>query len=446
MLFQLIPDTEMKSCKRFGIFILFLFSAVNIFPQTPTNPVNGSFELGLHGGLTLLSSDYQGLGSDFAAKFTADYYIDTKSEHLVGIRAFGTLGSLSGSDNSLSISEFKTGISNFGGGIIYGYQTSPQIFPYLFLGVSSLNFNPKFIDGEKLPNNEAGVYENTAINFNVDLGLRVLLSRTVSLHFSVGANINDNDHLDDIDLKSGKDFFLTTMMGISFSLFGDVDSDGDGVNDSKDRCPRTPSGVEVDDFGCPIDSDGDGVPDYLDQCPDTPKYTKVDRKGCPLDSDGDGVTDHIDQCPDTPRGVQVDAYGCPRDSDGDGVPDYQDNCPDTPAGQVVDDFGCPMNPIKPFEPIEDTLPPINRDLKYDIANERIAEGTIFTDGAQYCVQESAWRTKSKAESQSAVLQRKGFNSFVVEKYFPSSGKTWYRVRVGYFNSLDEARRIEKQIK
>jgi OOP family OmpA-OmpF porin len=45
------------------------------------------------------------------------------------------------------------------------------------------------------------------------------------------------------------------------------DSDGDGVGDSKDKCPNTPKGVKVDAVGCPFDADGDGVPDYLDRCP-----------------------------------------------------------------------------------------------------------------------------------------------------------------------------------
>lgn len=70
------------------------------------------------------------------------------------------------------------------------------------------------------------------------------------------------------------------------------------------------------------------------------KVVKVEPKKAPLDSDGDGVPDSIDKCPGTPRGVQVDENGCPPDSDGDGVPDYLDQCPDTPKGAPVNVVGC----------------------------------------------------------------------------------------------------------
>lgn len=62
----------------------------------------------------------------------------------------------------------------------------------------------------------------------------------------------------------------------------EADADGDGVPDSRDRCPGTPAGVRVDADGCPLDSDGDGVPDYRDKCPGTPAGAKVDANGCEI--------------------------------------------------------------------------------------------------------------------------------------------------------------------
>lgn len=138
--------------------------------------------------------------------------------------------------------------------------------------------------------------------------------------------------------------------GISF-YFGRKDSDGDGVKDSDDACPRTPAGVVVDARGCPVDSDGDGVADYLDQCPNTPAGATVNSDGCPLDSDGDGVFDGLDRCPNTPTGATVNAEGCPLDSDGDGVYDGLDRCPDTPSGTEVDQYGCPLPEPEPVRAV-----------------------------------------------------------------------------------------------
>ncbi|MGN7721764.1 thrombospondin type 3 repeat-containing protein [Chitinophaga sp. 22620] len=67
------------------------------------------------------------------------------------------------------------------------------------------------------------------------------------------------------------------------------DRDNDGVEDSVDRCPDTPAGVQVDAWGCPVtegggegDQDIDGVPDEVDLCPNTPLGTPVDANGCPV--------------------------------------------------------------------------------------------------------------------------------------------------------------------
>ena len=64
-----------------------------------------------------------------------------------------------------------------------------------------------------------------------------------------------------------------------------MDSDGDGVIDSKDLCPNTPEGESVDSDGCSSsqkDSDGDGVTDNLDACPNTSAGATVDSSGCEI--------------------------------------------------------------------------------------------------------------------------------------------------------------------
>jgi OOP family OmpA-OmpF porin len=91
----------------------------------------------------------------------------------------------------------------------------------------------------------------------------------------------------------------------------DVDEDVDGVMDSVDRCLKTPKGIKVDKYGCPIDSDSDGVLDTMDKCANTPKGVNVDTHGCPMDSDNDGVLDYKDRCSNTMINTKIDEYGCP---------------------------------------------------------------------------------------------------------------------------------------
>jgi len=111
------------------------------------------------------------------------------------------------------------------------------------------------------------------------------------------------------------------------------------------------------------DSDGDGVPNKIDKCPKTPPDTIVDDNGCPAkyDCDDNYVCDHdkgenCEICPKEcpcnpgekcdPSDSNADPWGCVAvaitDSDGDGVPDGDDQCLGTPAGVAVDDKGCPI--------------------------------------------------------------------------------------------------------
>jgi len=114
------------------------------------------------------------------------------------------------------------------------------------------------------------------------------------------------------------------------------DTDGDGIVDSKDKCPNAAGTAKYD--GCPVpDTDGDGINDENDKCPTVKGLAKYD--GCPVpDRDKDGINDDEDKCPDV---AGVARYqGCPiPDKDGDGINDEEDRCPDV-AG-VKENSGCP---------------------------------------------------------------------------------------------------------
>lgn len=72
--------------------------------------------------------------------------------------------------------------------------------------------------------------------------------------------------------------------------------------------------------------------------------------------------------------------------------------------------------------------------------------TIFSDGSKYVFQVSSWKNRAKAESEVRKLKAKGFDAFMVEANVPERGGKWYRVRVGYFNSIEEAEEAQKKLK
>ena len=65
-----------------------------------------------------------------------------------------------------------------------------------------------------------------------------------------------------------------------------LDTDGDGIPDSRDRCPTLAEDIDgfQDEDGCPeIDNDLDGIIDADDKCPNEPEdFDGVqDDDGCP---------------------------------------------------------------------------------------------------------------------------------------------------------------------
>ncbi len=223
-------------------------------------------------------------------------------------------------------------------------------------------------------------FKGTFYSINIGLGFEVFPIENVGIDvgleagYAIGDKITDA-YLDTIYIVGGAYTRLTFYYG------GVRDADKDGVPDHKDRCPDTPFGAIVDEFGCPLDSDQDGIFDGLDECPNTHLKANVDAKGCPLDSDYDGVPDGVDRCTETPKGAKVDTFGCPKDDDEDGVPNYKDECPNTPVGALVRANGCPIdNDADGVYDGIDECPRTPTGRRVDSRGCAIAAGDIDHDG------------------------------------------------------------------
>lgn len=158
--------------------------------------------------------------------------------------------------------------------------------PYVFGGIGGMNEDIGPVDS-LYPAIEAGV----GVLFDVGANTKVRAGLSaMSVH--------------DDDLLVGQDAFVDYRFNVGL-LWGvgsapaaapaaaparAVDSDGDGLADSADRCPDMPASTSD---GCPpaapvvqTDSDGDGVYDAADTCPGTLEGLKVDERGCAVQGDG----------------------------------------------------------------------------------------------------------------------------------------------------------------
>ena len=430
-----------------SLVIFLLGISGNSFAQEENkiyHPLTNSVLLSLEYSTTISETDYDSNILSFAWRGSGEYFLPMYQNLFAGIRLYGGTGYLTGKRAeyaSLGFPvEFKTSIVYAGLGIELGYRVEEKFYPYAMVGVNYLYFYPNDSNGLPLPNYKRGTIYNTHTALpSIEIGTRYFVNDNIAVNASITHNFFTNDYLDNLKKGYSKDSYSSINLGVSYALFTEKDSDNDGVDDKRDQCPGTMPGVKVDDFGCPLDGDNDGVPDYMDKCPFTPKGVKVDPDGCPVDSDLDGVPDYLDRCANTPAGVKVDNNGCPLDSDRDGVPDYLDKCPATPLGTAVDEEGCPKVKTPEQKPAVVVQP------TYNIDGERMARRNIWTDGKTYVIQVASFRDKNTAYGQMQKWKEKGYNAFVESKYIKIYKTIYYRVRIGYYNTLKEAQAVYNKL-
>lgn len=147
----------------------------------------------------------------------------------------------------------KVVINRFGGQALYHFFPDNVLVPYLAAGYYGVNFNsPKNDKTYGAFDYGAGVKYFLADNFALRGDVRHILykfdSRTNdNVEFTLGAYVQFGaiaPPVKAIEPEPVKEIAEPAPIP-------PVDSDGDGVIDTLDKCPGTPAGASVDNYGCP---------------------------------------------------------------------------------------------------------------------------------------------------------------------------------------------------
>ncbi len=286
-----------------------------------------------------------------------------------------------------------------------------NIFPrssvnyYIFVGYSVILYGAQDIEDDPINNSGNRVHypdyrdANTVdyhwiggIGFDVFLSRRLAIGAQTSFRHIQTDLLDGYGQIDGFGRPTNPDKIVETGIKLSYYIFEQADTDGDGISDDDEiKFGTNPYKADTDGDGIsdydeislyksnPLktDTDGDGMSDYdeIIVYHTNPSLTDTDGDGISdidesliyktnprlADSDGDGIADKEE--------IQRGANPMNADTDGDDVPDGQDICP-LIAG-IPTYNGCPPPPPKNDTTIiliRDTLREFHRDTFFVYQN------------------------------------------------------------------------------
>lgn len=205
-----------------------------------------------------------GLGKFINDKWSLDFELDTAS--------------FDAEDTGGSVDQTGLGLM-----ARYHFSDESSLRPFLGMGVGYLDHNGS---------GAARGVDSSDMMLNLSAGIRKKMTDRVGFISEIKYRLDTDDY---VGTNSSYDDYLFSM-GLNIALGAaksapaaaqivepapQLDSDGDGVSDQTDRCPNTPAGVKVNEFGChDHDHDKDGVMNDNDKCPESNPGAVVDADGC----------------------------------------------------------------------------------------------------------------------------------------------------------------------
>ena len=338
------------------------------------------------------------------------------------------------------------------------YSSENDMFHSLFAGFTYYFVSSRDTDGDGI-NDKNDLCEDTPVGVTVD-------------EFGCPQD-NDSDGVPDY-----KDLCPGTPTGVEVDTAGcPLDTDMDGIADYLDKCPNTEPGTEVDSLGCKkivelklmkekrkeiVDDEEkflvlSGTANFnIGESKLLPnpkagleKILEYMKKNPKLNWIIEGHTDNIGNEVNNfqlslERAKSVLNYFVVNGID-EGRFDVLAAGSTKPVADNSIEFGRALNRRVIIEEKEsyqskmEMMTPVE-SVKYDEENEYNIESLIFTDGSYYCIQVSSWKSRNKAEAIFKDLVMKGHPVYIFESFNKQENETWYRVRIGYFDNLEGARK------
>ncbi len=250
-----------------------LFVSVLLFPLSARCEIKaGSVELSPFAGYNFFESgqnlnNHPLFGGRIGYNFTNSLGIEVAGEFINSSvadknKSYSHEGEFTNRSDSVKVTMYHLDM-------VYHFMPEAKLNPFIVAGYGAAHYSPKINDQNM-----------SLIDFGV--GAKYWVTDNIALRMDVRDNLVLDSTIHNVQVALGVVFAFGGKEKVAaVPLAKAMDSDGDGVPDTLDKCPGTPAGVAVDKDGCPLDTDKDGVPDYRDKCADTPAGVAVDKDGCP---------------------------------------------------------------------------------------------------------------------------------------------------------------------
>jgi OOP family OmpA-OmpF porin len=198
-----------------------LIMAQDTVQTSRLNSMSNVVGITIEGGSTFGMTDYNISRMAYTVRGDLAYYLPSTGDGNLGARFFGQTGFVSGRGAPLAANNptnvFSTRIDILGGALTYLISIDNDVYLWASAGASNIWYYPYDGNNNRLPN-APGMNDNFELALNGDAGVKVMVTKHISIDLSAGVVFGKKDYLDDVKSGSNNDSFFDGLIGASYYI------------------------------------------------------------------------------------------------------------------------------------------------------------------------------------------------------------------------------------